>query len=138
MLSLSIELNKNKIQLVNIYGPNKPQERPQFFENISHYINPQCNTLLGGDFNMVLNEHLDRAGGTPSPTHLSGSQQLSEIVEKQKSMRYLEGINKTKKDFTWQNPNKTIQSRRDRFYIPTNFKKRHKTMQYFTYHMERP
>ena len=72
---------------------------------------------------MVLNEHLDRAGGTPSPTHLFGSLQLSEIIEKRNLCDIWREQNKTKKEFTWQNPNKTIESRIDRFYIPTNFKK---------------
>ena len=69
MLGANIQKDDAQVQLINIYSPNKPQERPQFFLNISKFLDPKLNIIFGGDFNMVLNVNMDRAGGTPSPTH---------------------------------------------------------------------
>ena len=120
MLGANIQKDNTQVQLINIYSPNKPQERPQFFLNISKLFDPKLNIILGGDFNMVQNINMDRAGGTPSPTHLSGSIELQNILDEHKLCDIWRALNKNKKEFTWENPNKTIKCRIDRLYISKN------------------
>ena len=53
---------------MNIYAPNKCAEQIQFFQNISEEINTltaECDspTIVGGDFNVILDEVLDGQGG---------------------------------------------------------------------------
>ena len=54
--------------LLNIYTPNKCSEQIQFFQNISEEIKTltaECDssTIVGGDFNVILDEVLEGQGG---------------------------------------------------------------------------
>ena len=51
--------------LVNIYAPNN--DDPFFFENVfNHLLTFECEeTILGGDFNLVLDVQKDKKGGNP-------------------------------------------------------------------------
>ena len=114
MLGANIQKDDTQVQLINIYSPNKPQERPQFFLNISKLFDPKLNIIFGGDFNMVQNVKMDRAGGTPSQTHLSGSKELKNILDEHKLCDIWKTLNINKKEFTWENPSKTIKGRIDK------------------------
>ncbi|EGZ24977.1 hypothetical protein PHYSODRAFT_409340, partial [Phytophthora sojae] len=51
--------------VVNIYAPNKYQERERFFKNLREWPWPQNKpVIMGGDFNCVLDPQLDRKGYT--------------------------------------------------------------------------
>ena len=69
ILNAIINHNKQKYQIINIYSPNNPQERPQFFSNITRHIQPNMGDILGGDFNMVLDSSMDREWGGDSITN---------------------------------------------------------------------
>ena len=45
--------------MVNIYGPN--QDKPIFFENVFKLMEKDGirNWIIGGDWNLVVNQHLD-------------------------------------------------------------------------------
>jgi exonuclease III len=49
-------------QLVNLYGPNKKNEGEDFFEFVLSKIDPTPHTVVCGDFNTVVNPHVDRRG----------------------------------------------------------------------------
>ena len=128
VLNAIINHNKQKYQIINIYSPNNPQERPQFFSNITRHIQPNIPLILGGDFNMVLDSSMDREGGTPSPTHNSGSIELTNILNEYKLLDALRHIHKHKKIYTWSSPDGKIKSRLDRIYVSSqNNTKIHKT-----------
>ena len=59
VLNVIIKQNDQKYQIVNIYAPNNPQQRPLFFSSINQYIQPGIPLILGGDFNMVLDSSMD-------------------------------------------------------------------------------
>ena len=81
ILHAIIEFENQKFQILNIYAPNKPNQRPSFYSNVSEFIQPNLPLILGGDFNMVLDATLDINGGTPSNDHISGSIELSNIIQ---------------------------------------------------------
>ena len=56
--------------LVNIYAPNKVQEQCLFFDNLNNIIenfvvDNEQKIVIGGDFNIALDSHLDCSGGNP-------------------------------------------------------------------------
>ena len=128
ILHAIIEIDKQKFQILNVYAPNKPNQRPSFFSNVSQFIQPNLPLILGGDFNMVLDATLDRNGGTPSNDHISGSIELSNIIQEHQLLDVWRHIHKTKKIYTWSSPDNKIHSRLDRIYISKqNINKIHKT-----------
>lgn len=42
------------IRVVSVHAPNQPAERKVFFSNLRQYVNTSAPTILGGDFNCVL------------------------------------------------------------------------------------
>ena len=69
--------------MITLYGPNKPYQGENFFQTPTNYITSTQNTVIGGDFNMVL-ELKDRIGGTICNTHLVGSVSLNKLINIQK------------------------------------------------------
>ncbi len=53
-------------QLINIYGPNQKRLGDEFFESVFNQIDPVLPTIFCGDFNMVVDPHLDLFGCNPS------------------------------------------------------------------------
>ena len=128
ILSANIEYNNQKMQIINIYAPNKPNKKPTFFENVNQYIQPNLPLILGGDYNMVLDPSIDRKGGTPSVDHISGHIELSNIIKENQLLDVWRHIHKNKKMYTWSSPDNKIHSRLDRIYISQqNINKIHKT-----------
>ena len=64
-LALCVTVESTTLQLVNIYAPNVPSERINFFNSIFKYTQLGFPTLVGGDFNCVEDVNLDKWGGSP-------------------------------------------------------------------------
>ena len=67
-IMLDAIIQDSRYCLLNIYAPNKCSEQIQFFQNISEEIKTltaECDspTIVGGDFNVILDEVLDGRGG---------------------------------------------------------------------------
>ena len=62
ILTLSIDIDRYKLQLTNIYGPNKTNRRELFYAEVENHIKPDADVVLAGDFNMVLDPIQDRTG----------------------------------------------------------------------------
>lgn len=43
------------LKFVSIYAPNEPADRKDFFVTLRQYLDTPCTTILGGDFNCILN-----------------------------------------------------------------------------------
>jgi exonuclease III len=65
-LALQGSLNNKPIVLANIYGPNN--DDINFFSTIQERIEDVDTefSIIGGDFNCILNNNLDKKGGSPS------------------------------------------------------------------------
>ena len=66
---LNVTINDVKLTLANIYGPNNDDDKffLDIFENIELMGND--NRIIGGDFNCVLDNNLDKRGGKPTHAH---------------------------------------------------------------------
>ena len=68
-ISIDIQIENETYRILNIYGPNKPQYKENFFNETNQYVKNIKNVILAGDFNMV-EELRDRQGGNINNSHL--------------------------------------------------------------------
>ena len=120
ILGTIVEIENQKLQLVNIYGPNPTniQESEQFFQSIDDHLDQHIQPIIFGDFNMVENLDNDRSGGNPKKRHTYGKESLSKIVEGFDLHDVWRHFNPNKNSFTWRTKDNRIRSRLDRIYAP--------------------
>ena len=53
ILAATICLEETSIRIINIYGPNDPQQKENFFKSIEYHARKCDIFILSGDFNMV-------------------------------------------------------------------------------------
>lgn len=53
--------NEEPINLVTVYAPNHTHDRIKFFESLGNYMSTVNANIIVGDYNCVLNTHLDIA-----------------------------------------------------------------------------
>ena len=100
---------------VNIYSPNKTKDQCAFFEEIQKQLNEleleeNCEVVIGGDFNVILDADLDGTGGKPQVR-----ESCKKILDNLCSSFHLIDMwrirNPDVKRFTWRQKNPTIQRR---------------------------
>ena len=121
-LTTQILYLNNVYQIQNIYVPDKPNLRPNFFDTLNNFTFPDSDTILGGDFNMVENTRYDRRGGTPTPTHTKGYTELQQHKQQLNLTDIWRENNLGLPAYTWFSPDKAIGSRIDRFYTSTSLR----------------
>ena len=124
IISVTFILEKQLFQITNIYAPTNPTLRKKFYINLLTHLNKNNgqNLILGGDFNMVEDLHLDRQGGTPSNIHLIGQQYLQTIKDTYNLIDTWRKIRDTKRIYIFHNYNNSIHSRIDRIYTTKNIR----------------
>ncbi len=102
--------------IANIYGYNSPKDNKFFFDNLGSRINcmlskfPNSSLILGGDFNVVLNNTLDR--WPPQPINATSDYLLS-FMQKFSVIDVWRETHSLQKVFTWNNNSLSSQSRLD-------------------------
>ena len=61
VISLKIDINGHKIQIINIYAPNNSVERKRFYNNMSTVFDDEYAHILAGDFNCTQDNTIDRS-----------------------------------------------------------------------------
>ena len=114
VLSLLVELNSFKFNLVNIYSPNTASDRKTFSTCLHDYFISQGNLIIGGDFNCIDNA-IDKHNcmcvlpmDKNSLCSIKSDFTLVDIWRKQ---------NPLKISYTWSNKDHSQASRIDRFCI---------------------
>ena len=59
-------MDEQTINLVDVYAPNTDTERRTFFLILELFISRENENILGGDFNSIMDNRLDKLGGDPS------------------------------------------------------------------------
>jgi len=116
IISLLILFNNQCIKLTNVYAPVKPKERKLFFSSFSYYLKGKHHNILGGDFNCVISNNLDKQGGNYSYGEF-GSENLQSICNDFNLVDSFRHQNKNKKEYTWRNSLGNIFIRLDRMYV---------------------
>jgi len=107
-------LHETTNTLVNVYGPNT--DDPQFFSQMFCKLNDFSvnNAIIGGDFNAVLNNSLDKLNGPP---HKNTNSRV-EILNYMKILNSIDvysDLHPSVKQFTRYQNNPVIASRLDFF-----------------------
>ena len=70
-IMLTGNVQDQSLYLVNVYAPNKNKEQCVFYDNIQKEIDQfqdldlESKLIIGGDFNLILDNELDSLGGKP-------------------------------------------------------------------------
>ena len=123
IISVTVETQKNKFQITNIYAPNILLQRKTFFDKLECYVTPKYEIILGGDFNMVENLTMDKQGGNPNRQHIYGLEKLNQIKQNCNLIHIWRTQNSFQTKFTYENNILDFKSRIDHFYIWSNGKK---------------
>ena len=59
-------MDEQTINLVNVYAPNTDTKRRTFLLILELFISRENENILGGDFNSIMDNRLDKLGGDPS------------------------------------------------------------------------
>ena len=95
-----IIVQKQKITLANIYGPN--EDKPQFYNNLKQKIDEfdNDNVIICGDWNLVLDPKVD----TENYKSVNNPNARAVVVSFLDNMDYMDAwrfLNEEKKGFTW-------------------------------------
>ena len=107
---LDVEISNVKLTVTNIYAPNK--DVPEFFSNLNNILrnHHEANKIIIGDFNLVMNVHLDRKGSTIN-NHKSLSV-INSMIEEELLCEVWRDMNPDKKHFSWIKMGHVIQASR--------------------------
>ena len=114
---LDITLDPIRLTLVNVYGPNS--DDVQFFVNLSSQIDELPNDLkiIGGDFNVIVNNNMDKVGGKPEHAHIKSQKIIQEWLQKYEVIDIWRTLNPNKLVYTWKRGNSvSIACRLDYFF----------------------
>ena len=123
ILTIQFKYLNTTYQIQSIYAPTVPQSRPLFYNSLENYVFPDGQLIAGGDFNMVEDPHIDRAGGTPTSNHTKGLTELNLFKTAFGLTDMWRDYFPQQRAYSWSSDTKDIHSRLDRFYLPASLKK---------------
>ena len=118
-LQIFISCNELKINLINIYAPNR--DRPEFFTKIFEAANSDGfdQVVLCGDFNLVLDPQKDSF----NYKNINNPQARSKVIETMIELDMVDiflYMNPDVKRYTWRKKNPVKQARLDYFLVPSS------------------
>ena len=118
IIKISIDIDENVIDIINVYAPNKSSERYDFFECMSNLVTKE-NTIIVGDFNTVLHP-CDRTCGKLEPD--KSREKLFKVMSQFNLQDIWHKKYPDRVCFTWRRLIENIvhQSRIDFFLVPNN------------------
>ena len=101
---------------VNIYAPNKIKDQCVFFEEIKKQLDEleleeNCEMIIGGDFNVILDADLDGTGGKPQVKE--SCKRIDNLCSSFDLIDLWRIRNPDVKRFTWRQKNPIVQRRLD-------------------------
>ena len=120
--ALDILINDKEITIVNIYGPNN--DDTALFNKLEEYMkeNQEKTFIIGGDFNTVLNENLDKRNGRTN-THILCRNKIKHITETFDLIDIWRDMHPNLRQYTWHSSHKPpIFCRLDYVLISQNLK----------------
>ena len=124
MVLLEGEIDDNPVVIINLYAPTKDQEnlQLQFLKQVIECLEKynDKNVIIGGDFNICLNNNLDKRGGKKENASKS-SNFLNSLIEEYNLSDIWRIRNPTEQKYTRRENCKTglVQSRLDYILIST-------------------
>ena len=121
ILMLKTKLDDNLVGwVVNVYAPNDENSRTHLFHALEQLLNRNVKDderiVIGGDFNVVLNEYLDKKGGIIGKNSQS-RKILKQIIENYDLVDIWRAKNPNIRKYTWRQPRPPVHCRLDYFLI---------------------
>ena len=121
LVELKVRVSNLKLLVYSIYAPNQDAERVRVFEILEQWIDESQERdrkiLLGGDFNIVLNNNLDRIGGRAGETLPPSARYLKQLLDRKGLVDVWRHLNPLVKRSTWARNSTAVRTRLDRFYM---------------------
>ena len=111
---VDIDFEEYSFRFVNVYAPNIPKERKEFFHSLYSVLLCSRPIVLGGDFNCVEDTSLDKRGGN-SFLGQAGWDELSVIIHDFDLLDCFRYKYPLCQEFTWSR--RDVSCRLDRFYV---------------------
>ena len=102
LISDDLQINIKSVQVdnnVNLYAPTKTCEQILFFDQVANILDPNCQIIIGGDFNTHLDPILDNLGRTIESK--PSAKKIREILTANDLTDIWRTRNPEKKQFTW-------------------------------------
>ena len=124
MLLLKVHINDIHYTIVNVYAPTQKKYRERFFRKLQLNLlrngvnNIDCNLILGGDWNCVLNPKNDVQG--TSSKYYKKPRNFGKLLKRYALCDIWRKTNPLSKQFTWRNHSLHIASRLDYWLVNKN------------------
>ena len=98
---LDLTLLECRLTLVNLYGPNV--DNPEFFKEIIKILDemPNLYRIIGGDFNLVLDNKMDKKGGNPVHQNKLSQEVILSWIRERGLVDIWRQNNPSQERFTW-------------------------------------
>ena len=120
-MCIHYKLPEGSVILCNIYAPNLPSTRKDFFSVLPSFVPGNSPCILGGDFNCVPDISIDRLSRFASHNCSVGIAELDLFNRQRDMLDVWRVLHQRGSSFTWHKPDGTDASRLDRFYAPITF-----------------
>jgi len=118
-LSLHCQIQGTPFRVYNLYGPNADNQRLLFYKELQKRLERDSNLcdniIIGGDFNLIPSETLDRKGGNFTPScQYKETLKVLELVQAENNIIDIWRLkNPNTKRYTWRQKRPPIASRLD-------------------------
>ena len=119
---VKIKINELKINLVNIYAPNKENDQIVFMTELIRIIglnnvSKSDNNILAGDWNVALDYNVDKMGGRDKDDKKIYKEKIQELTAHLELVDIWRLKHSLKKQYTWRQKVPRIHCRLDYFFI---------------------
>ena len=123
---LQLRFTRNFVNycLVNLYAPTEKKNKEAFFKKLQKQIDctirecEDCNFIIGGDWNAVLDPRKDTTGSRSC--YYKTPYSLKALLKQKELVDVWRKLHKDKQQFTWRNLNMKVASRLDYWIISKN------------------
>ena len=113
-----MKIDNKIVTLVNIYAPNN--DNPTFFQNLlDQILSFECEVIMGGDFNLVMDVQKDKKAGNAT-THRNSLREVQNIANSLDLIDVWRTLNPDGRRFTWWRTKPEVHCRLDYFMISSS------------------
>ena len=118
LVCITIKHPSGSFLLCNVYAPNRPSDRRDFFITLPSFVPGSAPCILAGDFNCVPDTRFDRMSSCTSSGCGVGMTELDMFMKNHDMVDVWRVQHPGSSVFTWHRPDGTDASRLDRVYSP--------------------
>ena len=128
LISIKLSFQNQIFTLLNIYAPNIPARRKEFFANLHSFFFSGSQLCIDGDFNCIMSD-LDKQGGNID-IGFDGKEEIISLMKDFHMLDFWRSKNPTTRTYSWHNADFSIACRLDRFLISKSLVKFTRSCEY--------